>query len=68
MRTSGLAIKEEPGRQETTNIDLTYRVPEKGTKGVNMLGRIKNILGRVVTVDEEWIFKSRDWPYLWTKK
>jgi len=68
MKIGGLAIKEEFGREETVNVDLTYKAQESGTKMRKMLCRFKHILGKVVTADEDWIFKSKDWPCLWTRK
>lgn len=30
--------------------------------------RIKHFIEKIVVVDEEWVFKSKEWPYMWTKK
>ena len=37
-------------------------------KSKGLFGRMKDLIGKVIAVDEEWIFKSKDWPYLWGKK
>ena len=50
-----------------TSTDVAPRRHETGTKTGGMLGRLKCAIGRAVTVDEDWIFKSKDWPYLWRK-
>ena len=38
------------------------------TKAKGRFGRIKHLIGKVVIVDEDWIFKSKDWPYMWNHK
>ena len=40
---------------------------ETGTKAVSVLGRVRHLVGKVVSVDEDWISKSKDWPYMWRK-
>jgi len=40
---------------------------ENGTMVKSVLCKIKHLIGKVASVDEDWIFKSKDWPYLWTK-
>jgi len=49
-----------------TDVDHRRHVGEIKKRGV--WSRIKHLIGKVATVDEEWIFKSKDWPYMWTKK
>jgi hypothetical protein len=39
-----------------------------GKKAKGVIGRIRNLVGRVVTVEEDWMLKSRDWPYMWKRK
>jgi len=67
MNTRSDAIPVVGGERAAGNdIDLRRRTGEIKKKGV--WGRIKHLIGKVATVDEEWIFKSKDWPYMWTKK
>ena len=49
-----------------TGADQRSHVGETKEKGI--FGRIKLLLGKVVTVEEDWILKSKDWPYLWNHK
>jgi len=30
--------------------------------------KLSKSLSQVISIDEDAIFKSKDWPYLWTKK
>ena len=55
--------REGPVKQE---IDRGAYAGEEKARGI--IGRVRNLVGRVVTVDEDWIMKSRDWPYMWKKK
>ena len=32
------------------------------------MARVRQAVSRVVTVDEDAIFKSKDWPHMWPKK
>jgi hypothetical protein len=34
----------------------------------HLLEKLKRAVSKVVTIDEDAIFKSKDWPYLWPKK
>ena len=56
------------GREEVISpeVDLKRHISEK--KGLGLIARVRNLIGRVVTVDEDWMLKSKDWPYMWKKK
>lgn len=32
------------------------------------LGKLVKVISRVVSIDEDVVFKSKDWPYLWDKR
>ena len=32
-----------------------------------LIGKLREMAGKAVSLDEDWIFKSKDWPYLWRK-
>ena len=60
----------EVGYDEAINIDLTHKVPESSTKAPKhkIFSGIKHLIGKMVAIDEDWVLKSKNWPYLWTKK
>jgi len=67
MGISGVTVKEIE-HKEAINIDLTHKARESGAKRRDLLHGIKRLFGKVITVDEDWIFESKDWPYLYKKK
>lgn len=58
----------EIGYDEAINIGLSSKAPRRNIKAHNILGGIKHLIGQIISVDEDWVMKSKDWPYLWTKK
>ena len=58
----------EIGYDEAINIGLSRKTHRRSTKAHNIFGGVKQLIGKMVSVDEDWVFKSKDWPYLWTKK
>ena len=49
-----------------TNAERIGQADVKKARG--LFGRIKHLIGKVAVVDEDWMFKSKDWPYLWNHK
>jgi hypothetical protein len=56
------------GREGPVNQEIERGAYVGGKKAMGVIGRIKNLVGRVITVEEDWMLKSRDWPYMWDKK
>ena len=50
------------------NMDAGSKRHANDTKARGLSGRMKHLIRKAVIVDEDWIFKSKDWPYLWDKK
>lgn len=67
MGIKGLPIV-EVGYQEAVNMGLTYKTPGKSKRARTLFGGVKHLIGKMVSIDEDWVLKSKDWPYLWTKK
>ena len=55
-------------QEGAVNTDADHRSHTIETKEKGIFCRVKNLIAKVVTVDEDWIFKSKDWPYLWNHK
>jgi len=56
-------------RQEgVVNTDAEKKGHANDTKAKGLFWRMKDLIGKAVIVDEDWIFKSKDWPYLWNHK
>jgi hypothetical protein len=56
------------GREGPVNQEIERGAYTGREKTIGIIGRIKNLIGRVVTVEEDWMLKSKDWPYMWNKK
>lgn len=56
------------GREGPVNQELERGGYVDGKKAKGVIGRVRNMVGRVVIVDQDWIMKSKDWPYMWKKK
>jgi len=56
------------GREGTVKQEIERGAYAGGEKARGLIGWVRNLVGRVVTVDEDWIMKSKDWPYMWKKK
>jgi len=67
MSTNSKAMK-AMGRDGTINTDAGSRMNVGDTRRKGFLNKIKHFIGKVVAVDEDWIFKSNEWPYMWKKK
>ena len=67
MTTNSKAMK-VIGKEEVVNTDAGKAGHANDTKAKGLFCRIKQLVGKVVTVDEDWIFESKDWPYLWDHK
>ena len=67
MTTNSKAMQ-AMGQEGTVNTDAEGVGHANDTKAKGLFWRMKNLIGKVVAVDEEWIFKSKDWPYLWDHK
>jgi len=33
-----------------------------------VFSKTRHLIGKIVMIDNDWIFKSKDWPYMWPKK
>ena len=54
---------------DSSYIDQKIDVKAKGGTAINrFIGRFMKKVSEVVTIDEDAIFKSKDWPYFWSKK
>jgi hypothetical protein len=51
------------GHEGTVNTEVQGRRIAGENKKRGLLKRAKYLIGKVVTIDEEWIFKSKEWPY-----
>jgi hypothetical protein len=67
MTTNSKAIQ-GMGQEETLNTNAERKGLANDTNAKGLLWRMKNLIGKVATVDEDWIFKSKDWPYMWKHK
>jgi hypothetical protein len=56
------------GQEGPVNQEIERGAYAGRNKAKGVIGRIRNLVGRVVTVEEDWMLKSRDWPYMWKKK
>ena len=68
MATNSKAMKVMGQEEEVVNMDAESIEHASDTKAKGLFGRMKHLIGKVVTVDEDWIYKSKDWPYLWDHK
>jgi len=67
MTTNSKAIQ-VVGQEAVVNTNAEGVGHADDTKAKGLLWRMKHLIGKVITVDEDWMFKSRDWPYLWDHK
>ena len=56
------------GEMSTDVAGTRYRSGVKGKGGTTRMKRLIEALGRVVSIDEDAIFKSKEWPHMWRKK
>jgi len=54
---------------------IERHIKEKPIEGIwhrdgihHKIRKIMRSISQIITVDEEAIYKSRDWPYFWAKK
>jgi hypothetical protein len=66
LRGKGLDTYCRSLQEKCQEIERGAYTGRKKAKGV--IGRIRNLVGRAVTIEEDWMLKSRDWPYMWKKK
>jgi len=67
MNTNSKAVQ-IMGRDGKLNTGAGSRRHANYTKVKRLFGRMKDLVGKILIVDEDWIFKSNEWPYMWKKK
>jgi hypothetical protein len=66
--TTNSKVMQVNGQEGAVNTDAEKRGYANDTKAKGLFGRMKHLIGKAVTIDEDWIFKSKDWPYMWKHK